>query len=147
MTCLIGLAPAKSLGGAKSIRPSFCMVCCVKCAKAGPSGRGNMLMFPETIAPLYLPPCLFFYGLGGKATFGGLGVRPLLFTRMDDDSNPVPLPFPTKSLPSATATAEGYWPVGMKPRIFDFETSDIFSAVFPPRVFSERATTATALLW
>src|SRR5713101_10066369 len=103
-------------------------------------------MFPETIEPLYCPPCLFFSLFGGNAALGGFGVRPLLFTRIDDGSNPVPLPFPMKSLPSATATADGYWPVGMNPRIFDFAAPEFFSVVFPPRAFSESATTATALL-
>src|SRR5258708_40328741 len=105
-----------------------------------------MLMFPETIDPLYWPPWRFFSLLGGNAAFGGFGVRPLLFTRIDDGSNPVPFPFPMKSLPSATATADGYWPVGMNPRIFDFAAPDIFSVVSPPRACSESATTATALL-
>ena len=67
-----------------------------------------MLMFPETIEPLYCPPCRFFSSWGGNFAFGGFGVNPLLLTRMEDGSNPVPFPFPTKSLPSATATAEGY---------------------------------------
>src|SRR5260370_35436842 len=105
-----------------------------------------MLMFQETIEPLYWPPCRFFSLFGGNAALGEFGVNPLLFTRIDEDSNPVPFPFPMKRLPSATATADGYWPVGINPRIFDFAASDIFSAGFPLRAFSERATTATALL-
>ena len=104
-------------------------------------------MFPETIDPLYCPPCLFFALFAGNPALGGFGVRPLLFTRIEDGSNPVPLPFPTKSLPSATATAEGYWPVGIKPRTFDFATLTILSAFFLPRTLSESSTTATALLW
>src|SRR5437879_2452478 len=103
-------------------------------------------MFPETIEPLYWPPWRFFLLLGGNAAFGGLGVRPLSFTCMEEGSNPVPLPLPMKSLPSATATADGYCPVGINPKIFDFAVSEIFSADFPPRAFPERATTATALL-
>src|SRR5258707_13501853 len=105
-----------------------------------------MLMFPEPIDPLYWPRCGFFSLFGGNAALGGFGVNPLLFTRIDEDSNPVPFPFPMKSLPSATATADGYWPVGMNPRIFDFEASAVFSVGFSPLAFSERATTATALL-
>src|SRR5207245_8798458 len=54
--------------------------------------------------------------------------------------------FPIKSLPSATAIAEGYWPVGINPRTFDFAASAILSAFLPPRAFSESVTTATALL-
>src|SRR5207302_4405339 len=103
-------------------------------------------MFPDTIEPLYCPPCLFFTGFGGKAALGGFGVRPLLLTRIEDGSNPVPLPFPMKSLPSATATAEGYCPEGINPRIFDFAASPFVVGDFPPRAFSESDATATASL-
>src|SRR6266478_707049 len=97
--------------------------------------------------PLYWPPWRFFSGLGGKAALGGFGVKPLLLTRIDDGSNPVPFPLPTKSLPSATATADGYCPVGINPMTFDFGTLIIFAAIFLLRVLSESSTTATALLW
>src|ERR1700730_8579936 len=106
-----------------------------------------MLMFPETIDPLYCPPCRSFAWFGGNAALGGFGVRPLLSTRIDDAANPVPLPFPMNSLPSATATDDGYWPVGMNPRIFDFAVSSAFDAACPPRAFSDSVTTAIALLW
>src|SRR2546425_8158674 len=96
-------------------------------------------MFPETIEPLYCPPCRFFFSFGGNAALGGFGVRPLLFTRIEEDSNPVPFPFPIKSLPSATAIAEGYWPVGINPRTFDFAGSAILSAFLPPRAPSRKA--------
>src|SRR5215470_3032907 len=105
-----------------------------------------MLMFPETIEPLYWPPWRFFSFFGGNEAFGGFGVNPVLLTRMEDGSNPVPLPFPIKSLPSATATAEGYCPVGINPRTFDLDAPPFFAIDSPPRVFSESATTATALL-
>src|SRR5260370_30064772 len=108
MTCWIGLLPEKSLAGANPIRPSFCRFCCVYRDNAGMSGRETKLVFPETIEPLYCPPCLFSSSFGGNAALGGFGVRPLLFTRIDEGSNPLPFPFPTKSLPSATATADGY---------------------------------------
>ena len=65
-----------------------------------------MLIFPETIEPLYWPPWRFFSAFAGKAAFGGFGVKPLLLTRIEDGSNPVPLPFPIKSFPSATVTVE-----------------------------------------
>src|SRR5438094_8006051 len=104
-------------------------------------------MFPDTMEPLYWPPCRFFSLSGGKAALGGFGVNPLLLTRIEDGSNPVPFPLPMKSLPSATATADGYCPVGINPRIFDFADSAIFSADFPPRALSESATSAPALLW
>src|SRR6266699_3847720 len=131
MACLIGLGPAKSFVGANPISPSFCRVCCVYRESAGKFGKATMVMFPETIEPLYWPPCRFFSLFGGNAALGEFGVNPLLFTRIDEDSNPVPFPFPMKSLPPATATAEGYWPVGMNPRIFDFGASAVFSAGFP----------------
>src|SRR5215470_10914095 len=102
-----------------------------------------MLMFPETIEPLYWPPWRFFSLFGGNAAFGGFGVNPVLLTRMEDGSNPVPLPFPMKSLPSATANADGYCPVGMKPRIFDLAASSVFCEDFAPRDLSESETTAT----
>src|SRR4030081_1728046 len=104
----MGPSPAKSLAGANPIRPSFCRVCWVERDNAGRSGNETTLMFPETIDPLYCPPCLFFSLLGGNAALGGFGVRPLLFTRIDEGSNPVPFPFPMKSLPSATATADAH---------------------------------------
>src|SRR5260370_30150950 len=147
MTCLMGLGPGKSFVGATPIKPSFCRVCWVYRESCGKSGNATTLMFPETIEPLYWPPCLFFSLLGGNAAFGGFGVNPLLLTRIEDDSNPVPLPFPTNSLLSAKATADGYWPVGMNPRIFDFGTLTILSAFFRPRTLSESSTTATAFLW
>src|SRR6267143_4939481 len=147
MTCLMGLGPGKSFAGANPIKPSFCKVCWVYRESRGKSGSTTTLMFPETIEPLYWPPCLFFSLLGGNAALGGFGVNPLLLTRIEDGSNPVPLPFPTNSLPSATATAEGYWPVGMNPRTFDFGTLTILSAFFGLRTLSESSTTATALLW
>src|SRR5437764_14530581 len=105
-----------------------------------------MLMFPDTIEPLYCPPWRFFSLFGGNAAFGEFGVNPVLLTRIEDGSNPVPLPFPMKSLPSATATTDGYCPVGINPKIFDFAASPFFIGDPPPRVFSESATTATALL-
>src|SRR5690349_6963457 len=105
-----------------------------------------MLMFPETIEPLYWPPWRFFSAFAGKAAFGGFGVKPLLLTCIEEGSNPVPLPFPMKSFPSATASAEGYCPVGMKPRILDLATSSFCDEEFGPRAFSEMDTTATALL-
>src|SRR6266403_2537104 len=143
----MGSGPGKSFGGAKPIRPSFCRVCWVYRESCGKSGNATMLMFPETIEPLYCPPWRFFSLLGGNAALGGFGVRPLSFTRIEDGSNPVPLPFPMKSLPSAKATAEGYWPVGINPRTFDFGTLSNFAAFILLRVLSESSTTATALLW
>src|SRR5260370_25649345 len=147
MTCLMGFGPEKSLAGANPIRPSFCKVCWVYRESCGRSGNATTLMFPETIEPLYCPPWRFFFSFGGKASLGGFGVRPLLLTRIEDGSNPVPLPFPMKGLPSAQATAEGYWPVGLSPRTFDFGTLIILSAIFMLRVLSQSSTTATALLW
>src|SRR6202008_3479995 len=117
-----------------------------KRAVAGPSGRGSMEIFPEKLEPLYCPPWRFFSLLGGNFGFGGFGVNPLLLTLMEDWSNPVPFTFPTQGLPSARGTADGYWPVRMNPRIFDFPSSLIFAAAVPPRAFAESATTATALL-
>src|ERR1700687_1457403 len=106
-----------------------------------------MLMLPLTRERVYSPPVLFFSGLAGNAVFGGFGARPLLFTRIDEGSNPVPLPLPINNFPSATATADGYCPVGIKPRTFDFAPCGDFDFVVPsPRAFSESATTATALL-
>src|SRR5438876_12151579 len=105
-----------------------------------------MLMFPDTMEPLYWPPWRFFSLFGGKAALGGFGVNPPLLTRMEDGSNPVPLPLPMESLPSATATADGYCPVGMNPRIFDFVASAVFSVAFALLAFSEIATSAAALL-
>src|SRR6266853_5356911 len=105
-----------------------------------------MLMFPETMEPLYWPPWRFFSLFGGKAALGGFGVNPLLFALIEDGSNPVPFPLPMKSFPSAAATADGYWPVGMNPRIFDFTAWPVFPAAFVPLAFSESATRATALL-
>src|SRR5258708_27546857 len=121
-------APEKRFAGAKPIRRSFCRVCWVYLESCAKPGNGTMLMFPETIEPLYCPPWRFFSLLGGNAALGGFGVRPLLFTRIEEGSNPVPFPFPMKSLPSAKATAEGYWTVGINPRSFDFRTLTILSA-------------------
>src|SRR5258705_362738 len=143
----MGIGSGKSFGGGNPIRPSLWRVCWVYRESCGKSGNATMLMFPETIEPLYCPPWRFFSLLGGNAALGGFGVRPLLFTRIEDGSNPVPLPFPMKSLPSAKATAEGYWPVGINPRTFDFARLTILSAFFRPRTLSESSKTAMALLW
>src|SRR5260370_21363154 len=119
ITCLMGIAPRKSFAGAKPIRPSFCRVCWVYRESWGKSGNATMLMFPETIEPLYCPPWRFFSLLGGNAAFGGVCVRPLSVPRIEEGSNPVPWPFPMKSLPYAQATAAGYWPGGISTRTFD----------------------------
>src|SRR5438093_8351643 len=99
-----------------------------------------MLMFPDTMEPLYWPPWRFFSLFGGKAALGGLGVNPLLLTRMEDGSNPVPFPLPMKSLPSAIAMADGYCPVGMNPRMFDFAASAGFRVAFARLAFLESST-------
>src|SRR5260370_8626028 len=94
----------------------------------GRSGTATRLMFPEKIEPLYCPPWRFFFSFGGKTSLGRFGVRPLLLTRIEDGSIPVPFPFPVKSLPSAQATAERNWPGAINPSTFDLATRILLSS-------------------
>src|SRR6476659_10136881 len=74
-------------------------------------------MFPIINETLYCPPCPPPRPEPvGKRSFGVFGARPELFTTTEEFSKPVPFPLPTKIVLPAIATADGYCPVGIKPR-------------------------------
>src|SRR5690242_20228596 len=105
-------------------------------------------MFPTTSETLYCPPCRRVPVVaGGNCSFGPFGTRPELFTTNEEFSTPVPLPLPTNSVRPTTASADGYCPVGIKPRTVlrsshaPSDSRDIAS----PRDFGESSTTATEL--
>src|SRR5262252_5779998 len=73
-------------------------------------------MLPTTIETLYWPPCLPRPLPLGNRSFGALGTRPELLTISDELATPVPFPLPTNKVSLTNATADGYCPVGIKPR-------------------------------
>src|SRR5882724_3878092 len=110
-------------------------------------------MLPATSATLYSPPCPPPRPLpAGNRSLGAFGARPELLTTTEEFSNPVPFPLPTKILPAAKATADGYCPVGMKPLTLlrsSARRAALAGRSLVPELSSEvgdRATTATELL-
>src|SRR3954469_6441840 len=139
MTCLMGERPPESWRRSAPTRLLLRMTLCVERTSSRSVGSRPTERLPATsgtlYCPPYLPPCVLRPVPTGKRSFGRFGARPELSTTVEELAKPVPFPLPTKSLPFATATAEGYCPTGMKPRTTERRASSPL-----------RLTTATELL-
>ena len=147
--CLIGEAGENNFHGSCPRRLLLRITAWLYIFNSRSVGTGTRLMFPTINARLYWPPAPLPRPVPtGKRSFGIFGARPELLTTSEEFSSPVPLPFPTNSIPRAIATADGYWPVGIRPRTLlrSFARDSLFVSFFALELSADSDTTEIELL-